>query len=248
MTSLTLLPDGLSELAVLGLMVSSFAGSFITASLGLGGGIFLLAVMASLLPPAALIPVHGVVQLGSNAGRAALLIRQVHRPALPAFAIGALVGAAIGGVVVVDLPPRFMQIGIGLFVIWSILAKPPKWLARSGWLAGGLSSFLTMFFGATGPFVATYVKSLNLPRHDHVATQAVFMTIQHGLKVIVFGLLGFAFSHWALLIAILIAAGFAGTYAGRLVLDRMTDHGFRRALNIVLVLISVRLIWTGLTG
>lgn len=248
MTSLTLLPDGLSELAVLGLMVSSFAGSFITASLGLGGGIFLLAVMASLLPPAALIPVHGVVQLGSNAGRAALLIRQVYRPALPGFVIGALVGAAIGGVVVVDLPPRYMQIGIGLFVIWSILAKPPKWLARSGWLAGGLSSFLTMFFGATGPFVATYVKSLNLPRHDHVATHAVFMTIQHGLKVIVFGLLGFAFSHWALLIAALIAAGFAGTYVGRLVLDRMTDHGFRKALNIVLVLISIRLIWTGLTG
>ncbi|MAC78118.1 MAG: hypothetical protein CML66_08650 [Rhodobacteraceae bacterium] len=229
-------------------MASSFAGSFITASLGLGGGIFLLAVMASLLPPAALIPVHGVVQLGSNAGRAALLIRQVYRPALAGFVAGALVGAAVGGVVVVDLPPRYMQIGIGLFVIWSILAKPPKWLARSGWLAGGLSSFLTMFFGATGPFVATYVKSLKLPRHDHVATHAVFMTIQHGLKVIVFGLLGFAFSHWALLIAALIAAGFAGTYAGRMVLDRMSDHGFRRALDIVLVLISIRLIWSGLAG
>jgi hypothetical protein len=37
---------------------------------GIGGGAALLAVMASLVPPAALIPVHGVVQVGSNLGRA----------------------------------------------------------------------------------------------------------------------------------------------------------------------------------
>ncbi len=31
----------------------------------------LLAVMATLVPPAALIPTHGVIQIGSNLGRAA---------------------------------------------------------------------------------------------------------------------------------------------------------------------------------
>ena len=131
-----LLPDGLSALAMAGLMVASFAGSFITASMGIGGGVMLLGVMAVLLPPAALIPVHGVVQLGSNTGRALLLLRSVDRAALPGFVVGALVGCAIGGAVVVDLPPRFVQLGVGLFVLWSIVLKPPKWLARSGWPPG----------------------------------------------------------------------------------------------------------------
>ena len=105
-----------------------------------------------------------------------------------------------------------------------------------------------MFFGATGLFVANYTKSFALPRHDHVATHATLMTVQHGLKVVIFGLLGFAYGAWAFVILALIAAGLAGTLTGRLVLNRITDHGFKRALDVILVLISLRLIWQGLTG
>ena len=246
--ALTSLPEGLSALAFWVLLAFSFIASFITVALGIGGGGLLLAVMASLVPPAALIPVHGVVQLGSNAGRAGMLWRQISGPALPGFVLGSVIGCGLGGVVVVELPPNIVQIGVGAFVIYSVFAKPPKWLSRWPWLTGGVSSFLTMFFGATGLFVANYTKSLALPRHEHVATHAALMTVQHGLKVLVFGLLGFAFSAWAPVIVALILAGLAGTFTGRHLLNRMTDHGFKRALDILLVLISARLIWSGLTG
>lgn len=53
---------------------------------------------------------------------------------------------------------------------------------------------------------------------------------------------------WAVVILTLIAAGLAGTLAGRLVLNRISDLGFKRALNVILVLISLRLIWQGLVG
>jgi len=245
---LTTLPEGLSALAFWVLLTVSFISSFITVALGIGGGGLLLAVMASLVPPAALIPVHGVVQLGSNAGRAGMLWRQINGAALPGFVAGSGIGCALGGVVAVDLPPNLVQIGVGAFVIYSVFAKAPQWLSRWPWLTGGVSSFLTMFFGATGLFVANYTKSLALPRHEHVATHAALMTVQHGLKVLVFGLLGFAFGQWALVIAALIGAGLIGTVSGRLVLNRMTDHGFKRALDILLVLIAARLIWAGLTG
>lgn len=243
-----LLPEALSQFAFWGLMLASFLSSFITAALGIGGGALLLAIMASLLPPAALIPVHGVVQVGSNAGRMAMLLRHVHRPAVTGFAIGALIGCALGGLVVVELPPRYVQMGVGAFVIWSVLSRPPKWLGRFPWAVGGISSFLTMFFGATGLFVANYTKSFALPRHAHVATHAALMTLQHGLKVVVFGLLGFAFGDWAWVILALVLAGLAGTLAGGQVLNRISDHGFKKALDILLVLISLRLIWAGLTS
>lgn len=243
------LPDGLSAVAFWVLMVCSFAASLITVALGIGGGGLLLAVMASLVPPAALIPVHGVVQLGSNGGRAAMLWRKISWAAvIPGFLVGSLLGSAIGGAVVVELPPSVVQIGVGAFVIYSVFARPPQWLSRWPWLTGGISSFLTMFFGATGLFVANYTKSLRLPRHDHVATHATLMTVQHGLKVLIFGLLGFAFGPWAMVILALIVAGLGGTLAGRLVLNRISDHGFKRALDVILVLISLRLIWQGLTG
>lgn len=239
------LPPGIGEGLFMLLCAASFACSFITVAFGIGGGALLLAILASLMPPAALIPVHGVVQFASNAVRAGMLLRFVHGAALPGFALGSALGAAVGGVVAVELPAAAVQIGVGLFILWTVLARPPVWLRRWPWLTGALSSFLTMFFGATGMFVAGYTKSLALPRHGHVATHAALMTMQHLLKVIVFGILGFAFGPWLAVIAGMILAGALGTLTGRAALDRMSDTGFRRALDVLLVLIAARLIWSG---
>jgi len=240
------LPEGIDLLVTGSLVATSFLGSFVTAAFGIGGGGLLMVVMASLVPISALIPVHGLVQLGSNAGRLGMFLRWVAWPALPAFAAGSLIGIAAGGVVVVELPAAAVQIGIGCFVIWTVLARPPRWLRDWAFVTGVVSSFLTMFFGATGLFVASYTKSLNLPRHGHVATHAALMTLQHALKVVVFGILGFAFSDWWGVIALMIGAGAAGTWAGRGVLNRIGDRHFRIALNALLLLISARLIWIGL--
>ncbi|QDC10275.1 sulfite exporter TauE/SafE family protein [Oceanicola sp. D3] len=228
------------------LIAVSFISSFITVALGIGGGALLLAVMASVMPPLALIPVHGVIQTGSNVLRMAVLIRHVHWPPVALFLLGTVIGVACGGSVVVNLPPGAIMIGVGGFVIWSVLARPPAWLSRLPLVTGLISSFLTMFFGATGVFVANFTKSLNLPRQSHVASHAAFMTLQHLAKVLVFGILGFAFGPWLGFLLVMILAGFLGTLAGRLVLTRLTDTSFRRALDVVLILISIRLIWMGL--
>ncbi|MBY4892190.1 sulfite exporter TauE/SafE family protein [Rhodobacteraceae bacterium N5(2021)] len=244
---LSLLPEGLSLAAFWITMAASFAGSFITAAFGIGGGGLLLAILASIVPPAALIPVHGVVQAGSNAGRMVMLWREIFWPALPWFAVGTLIGVAIGGAVAVELPPQYVQIGVGAFVIYTVLARAPRWFSRWPLFTGLISSFLTMFFGATGLFVASFTKSHKLPRHAHVATHATLMTLQHGLKVVAFGVLGFAYADWIWVIALMIGVGLVGTYAGRLVLNRLTDVRFGLTLNILLVLISLRLIWQGIT-
>ncbi|WP_306132264.1 sulfite exporter TauE/SafE family protein [Roseivivax marinus] len=243
----SLLPPDLGPAVVAALLATSFATSFITVSLGIGGGAVLLAIMATLVPPAALIPTHGVIQAGSNLGRALITLGHVHWSALPAFVVGSLIGVGVGGLLVVNIPPYAVQIGVGCFVLWSVLGKPVKGVRDWPLAVGLFSSFLTMFFGATGAFVATYTKSLHLGRHAHVATHASLMTVQHGVKCVAFGLIGFAFGPWLPFIAAMIAVGFAGTVAGRLLLNRMNDVGFKRALDVILILISMRLIWSGVT-
>ena len=242
------LPSGIGPWVFFVLMAASFLGSFITVAFGIGGGALLLAIMAVVMPPAALIPVHGVIQISSNAVRAGLLFRFVHWPGMLAFATGTAVGCALGGAIMVELPANAVQVGVGLFILWSVLAKPPAALRRWPAIVGGISSFLTMFFGATGVFVANYTKSLQLERHSHVASHATMMTMQHLLKVLVFGILGFAFGPWLLTIAGMVIAGVLGTLAGKTVLGRMSDHGFRRALDAILILISARLVYSGVMG
>jgi uncharacterized membrane protein YfcA len=245
---LEVIMGGLDTGPALILFAVSFAGSFITVTMGLGGGVLVLATMASLLPPAALIPLHGVVQLGSNAIRAAVLIRHTFWTPVAGFALGAIIGATAGGQVAVALPAGLLKLVVGVFVLWTLLSRPPPWLARWPWLSGAISTLLTMFVGATGPFVATMVRAFGLPRQSHVATHAVLMTLQHGLKIAVFGLLGFAFAPWLGFLVAMIACGAVGTLLGKRVLLSMNDRLFRIALNLVLALLAIRLIVTGLVS
>ena len=240
-----LLPPAIGWPVALALMGASFCTSALTAAFGIGGGAVLLAVLANLLPPSALIPVHGVVQLGSNTGRALMLLPHVARELVLPFLVGSVLGIAIGALVVVELPPAAIQIGVGAFILWSVVATPPDIFRRSAWVAGLGSSFLTMFFGATGPFVAAYVKTQKLGRVVYVATHAACMTAQHLLKVIAFGLLGFAFGEYLGLIAGMVAFGFLGTLAGGRVLMRIDERRFGLALNAILVILAARLIWEG---
>lgn len=226
-------------------MAVSFCTSFISAAFGLGGGSILLAVLATFLPPAALVPVHGVVQFGSNSGRALVFRRALARPVVIPFVLGSLVGIIPGGLLVVELPPAAIRIGIGLFLLWTVILKPPGFLRRSPPVTGAISSFLTMFFGATGPFIAACIRAQTPDRMAYVATFSACMTMQHLLKICVFGLLGFAFGPYLVLIAGMIACGFCGTLVGRRVLMRIDERRFALILKAILVVLALQLIHEG---
>lgn len=139
--SADILHAGLGWPVAAALLAVSFASSFITVAFGIGGGAVMLAVLAILLPAPAIIPVHGVVQLGSNVGRAAVMSRHLYLPVVAPFGIGALIGVALGGTFVVQLDPATLQIGVGCFILWSILATPPAFMRRSAGVAGGGRAF-----------------------------------------------------------------------------------------------------------
>ena len=242
------MPAEVSLLAASALLILSAATSFITAAFGIGGGVVLIGVLATLLPPVALIPVHGLVQFGSNVGRLAIMRAHVVWGFFPVFFAGNVLGAASGGLIAVNLPAHAVQIGVGSFILYSVYMKMPNFGRSAGWIVGGVASFLAMFFGATGPFVAAYVRALELGRMHHVATHAAFMTAQHLVRVLAFGLLGFAFGPYLPLIAAMIATGFIGTMVGRQVLMRVGDGRFQLVLNVILTVLALRLIWSGVVG
>ena len=240
----SLLPGEIAPWVAFLLLGLSAVTSFISAAFGLGGGMVLLAVMATIVPAVALIPVHGVIQIGSNISRSTVMARYIHWPALLPITIGGAVGAAIGGMIAVRLPDWLLFLAVGSFVLWAAWGKTSFGFGRATlWLGGGASGFLTMFIGGTGPLVAAILKSLNLDRMAHVGTQAGCMVFQHGLKIAVFGILGFNYAPYLPLIGGMIVTGFIGTLVGRRVLHRMGDDRFRLALTILLTIFGVRLLW-----
>ena len=106
-----------------------------------------------------------------------------------------------------------------------------------------------LFFGATGPFVmAIYSNIFPDNRHHFIATHSAAMIIQHVLKVIAFGLLGFAFAPWAGLIVAMVATGFAGTWTGTRLLNRIPEASFRVIFKALISLVALHLLWRGLAS
>ncbi len=247
-----LLPEGVGYFAALVLVVASFFTSALTAAFGVGGGVAMLAVMGLFLPVVALIPVHGAVQLGSNTGRAWRQRAFIRTDIAIPFVAGSLLGAAAGAFFVVQLPDAVLKLVLGLFVIAVTWASIPgiDRLGRAGLAAGSaVLAVMNMFLGATGPLLASFFgQILRDDRRALVATHAAGMTVQHLLKIVVFGAAGFAFAAWLPLVAAMVASGYLGTVHGSRWLERLPEASFRRWFRIGLTLLALDMLRQGITG
>ncbi|PPR09669.1 MAG: hypothetical protein CFH41_02374 [Alphaproteobacteria bacterium MarineAlpha11_Bin1] len=224
--------------------------AFFTATFGvvagLGGGIILIGCMATVFPPVALIPVHGVVQAGSNVTRTIIAHKLVIRQAVLPFAIGALIGSAIGGKIVVSIPVALLQAILGVFMLYvcfapSVTAGVPT--GKRFFILGTVGAFISMFIGATGTILAPWVRGVSKDRRIFVATLAAIMTFIHGLKVVVFAFLGFEFFTYLPLMIAMVSAGYLGNWIGFKLLNLMDEELFKRVFKVMLIILSVRLLW-----
>jgi len=241
-----MVPQGLTDILFWLLVATSFFGSFISTAAGIGGGVTMLAVMAQVMPPLALIPVHGLVQLGSNASRLTVMFKHIDWRFLGWFFIGGLVGAAVGVKIVTALPTPVLQLVLALFILYSIWGPMPEKmrLSRFGLIVGGgITTLASMFVGASGPLAMVIVKAFDYDRFAKVGTFSGVMVIQHGLKAMVFGLIGFVFTPYIPLVAFMVIAGFLGTLVGKRVLLRQNENNFGRVLDVILTLLALRLLW-----
>ncbi|MEC9344314.1 MAG: sulfite exporter TauE/SafE family protein [Pseudomonadota bacterium] len=241
---MTLLPADLS-LEIAGLLVAaSFVTSALTAAFGIGGGVALLVLLGYALPVAALIPVHGVVQFGSNVGRAAIQRAHIRWRALVPFVAGAALGAAAGTPFVRSFDDPPLKIALAFFIIVVTWVKLPA-LARGGArmfaLGGFTTTFATMFFGATGPLTAAFLEKALPDRLHYSGTHAAAMVASHGFKIVAFGLAGFAFGAWLPLIAAMLASGFAGTLVGARALLRLPEARFRLVFRVLITVLALEL-------
>jgi uncharacterized membrane protein YfcA len=244
-----LLPSGMEPWVAALLVVASCFTSAITAAFGIGGGIAMLALMGLFVPVASLIPVHGAVQLGSNTGRAwhqrAFVRMDIAKP----FIAGSVVGAIFGVFLVVQLPDALLKLVLGGFILVLTWARIPgiDRLSKAGLaVASVVLALLSMLVGATGPLVAVlFARFLQKDRKALIATSAVAMTTQHLLKIVVFGIAGFAFWEWVPLVAAMILSGFIGTVYGTGLLERMPEETFRKWFRIGITVLALDLLRRG---
>lgn len=241
--------DMLSPVMAAGLILLAGITSFITAAFGAGGGLLLLVVMATVLPMSAVIPVHGLVQLGSNANRMLLTFKHIEWPMLIYFSAGGIVGAVCAALLVTQISLELMKLVVAVFVLYLLWGVTPKLreTSRLGRIfAGAVTTFLCMFVGASGPMVGSYMYLNGYEKLKFTATFSSSMTFQHCLKALVYSVVGFAFWRWLPLIVLMIISGAIGTWLGIHLLKKLPTEKFKVIFRIILSLLCLQLIWQGI--
>ena len=243
------MPAWLGTLDLAVLTGAAAATAALSAVVGMAGGITLLAVMLLYLEPLVAIPLHGAVQLVSNASRTAVQRTHVRWTAVGRFALLLVPFAFAGLGVARALPAEALRLTIGLFVL--VATWRPEWLRvgtgsgppeRQLVAVGAGVGFLSSTLGATGPLMAPFFLQLGLTRQGLVGTKAACQALTHCAKLLVFGIAGFVFAEWLGLLAALAAAVVAGTLVGSRLLEHVSEPAFRLLYRGVLTLIALRLV------
>lgn len=242
-----------SSTAILCLAAGLTAG--VSAVLGMAGGSMLLVVMLLYLDPVEAIPIHGIVQLTSNANRTLIHAKSLEKNLLVPFSLLVLPAGALTLPLAQHAPAETLRLAIGVFVLvatwqsrWLLLGfDPARVSVRPRFaLLGAVTGALSPIVGATGPFIAPFFLGLNLTRFELIGTKAACQAITHLAKIVLFGIAGFAFIEYLPLIAGMAICVVAGTYLGTRMLRKINDSLFITLYKIALTAVAFRLILSAL--
>ena len=240
------------------LIIAAFITSSISAVLGMGGGILLLAIMAIIIPNGYMvIALHGIIQLISNSTRTYVFKDHLKNNLIKEFLIGSLLGASISALIILflikfynvesasEIKVDFLKPMIGFFIIWYLFLKGPKKKkeAKSFIKVGSISGLSSIFIGATGPLIAPFFLDSNLNKENIIANKAACQMITHLTKIPLF-LFFFNvnyFNEYKLLVPLIIAV-FIGTNFGKKILSFIPEKIFIKIFKSALFLIALKLI------
>ncbi len=227
------------------LLVSSF-----NAAIGPTGGVQ-LAVVATLLPPQLSIPVHAAISGTSSITRALQLRQHIDWPFFRRFTSASCIGILITTILFFNIENGALLCIIGLFILSnnfipysSVFGRKSAPLMDAG--IGFATGLLTVFVGATGPAVFSYIAAGEKSRHLIVATDAACMSLQHSAKILAFSIIGTQLLDFLWQILLFAVAAIAGTAIGVVLLTGISDRVFRLAAKTGTSMIGLFLLISGI--
>ncbi len=227
-------------------------GSLLTSLTGLGGGTLILAGLLLFYPPELALPLHSFTQFTANALRAGIFFKKVSWKTVGAYALLMLPFAWLGAELFEHVNSSILKIIVGTLILVSVI--PWKFRLKSEprpstfVIAGGLSGFLGIFVGAVGPMVTPLFNRLPLGREGNLSTKSAGQMCLQFSKIIAFG--GAAGVNYLAIkenIGILMLGSLIGVGISIPIGKKISDQKFDVAVNILLALISIKILFEGIS-
>lgn len=232
----------MSPTVVLVILAATFVTAAISGVFGMAGGLILMGVLATYVPVATAMVLHGFIQIISNFSRAVLWRSHISWAIIGRYAIGVI--GAVALIAAVAWRPSQPTVFVVLGLTGMLVQIPKSWIEINvekkfqAEICGFMVQTLNTLGGVAGPLLDIFFVKTQLTRQKVVATKAATQVMAHAVKIAFWGypLIGILADParrsqagmpplWAF--AVIIPLSLTGTWLGGKVLDRMTDVGFR---------------------
>ncbi len=234
-------------------LLAGFAAGCLSGVIGTGSSILLLPVLVHAFGPKQAVPVMAVAAVMANLSRVLAWWREVDWKAVGAYTLTGVPAAALGARTLLALPANIVEISLGIFFLAMIpvrhLLSRLQWQARL-WhlaLAGAVIGFLTGIVLSTGPLSVPVFLAYGLLKGAFLATEAASSLAIYLSKVLTFRGFG-ALPFDVLLQGLIVGASLmAGTFAGKVLVLRMSAAAHGHVLDGLLLLSGMALLAAALS-
>lgn len=218
--------------------------------IGFGASIMLMPVLVIVHGPLHAVPIMAVAALLANASRIMVWWRDTDWRAAGAYAATGVPFAALGARTLLELPPRLVEVSLGLFFI--AMSPIRRWMAAheirlQAWHLAAIAvpiGFITGIVVSTGPITAPLFLAYGLTRGGFISTEAAASLAVYLSKSAVFQAYG-ALPAGILLQGLVVGSSLmAGSFIAKRFVLKMSPERFRLMMDALMVVSGLTLFWT----
>jgi uncharacterized membrane protein YfcA len=236
----------MSYVLVLGV---GFVAGVVSGVIGTGASMMLMPILVMTFGPQQAVPIMAIGAIMGNLGKVFAWWSKIDWRACGAYCATAIPGAALGVRTLLALPPRAIDIALGLFFIAMIPAR--RWMKRrkitfsSAHLAmiGGPIGFLTGIVVSTGPLTVPIFTSYGLTTGAFLSTEAASSLGVYLSKVATFKSFGALPASVVTQGLIVGASLMAGAFSSRSLVLRLTPETFKWMVDGLMLASGLSLLW-----
>lgn len=233
-----------------GLLLAALLASTVGGVAGFGAGLIMLPVIAWAMGAKAMVPVLTVAMFLGNFFRFWFSRDEIHWRVVGAFLSGAVPAGLLGAILYARIEAEWLSRIIGAFMVTAVPLR--RWLASRSVrvrlvhfpVVGSLIGFLASLIAVIGPVSSPFFLWYGLRKGAYLATEAFCAMGMHLTRAAVF-------QRYALLTQETVVVGAAvgitmmvGAYAGRRMVERMSERVFLGAVEVLLLLLGAHfLLW-----
>lgn len=236
------------EISILIPVVAAFLAAILTLMTGFGLATILTPIFLIFYDVKIAILIVAVVHLLNNLLKLSLFSRHVSMDILKRFGILTLLGAFIGAFSQGTMDSSLVKVLLGISLVFLGLKEATgfgekvRLPQKIDFIGGFLSGLMGGFVGNQGAIRSAYLLNYNIPKETFVATAAIIASVVDITRIPVYIYNGKdILTNNTLLLVITTASAFAGTFAGKKLLNKISLKAFKTYVAAAIIIIGVLL-------